>query len=553
MNKLRCAIYTRKSTEEGLDKAFNSLDAQREACEAYVTSQKAEGWVLVPGAYDDGGFSGGTMDRPALARLLGDVRDGKVDVIVVYKVDRLTRALSDFARIVDVLDAAGASFVSVTQAFNTTTSMGRLTLNVLLSFAQFEREVIAERVRDKVAQSKARGIWMGGNLPLGYDVYDRKLLANPAEAATVVHIYRSYLDQPSVRALKGALDTQCVRTKVQHGKTGPRGGVLFSRGALYWMLSNPIYIGKLRHKDKLHDGQHDGIVPLDLWNAVQAKLKASATERGNATTCNGSALLTSMIRDAAGRPMSPSFAVKDRRRYHYYVSSISKDIDRGVKGTSAAPIVRVPARRIEEAVREALRSLLMDQLQLAELFDDGDTTTTRRRLTTAAELARHLGPHAKDGAHSLLARLNFSLTVHGDRVEASVARSALLAALDHNVATAADEDQRIALIVDTNLTHRKRGARLIIAGPAPTKKAPDPKLIALVTKAHQARTALFAHAAPRGNRHIERLARLAYLAPDITSAILDGTQPPTLTSRNLLKLPSLPFGWPEQRQMLGFA
>ena len=553
MKKLRCAIYTRKSTEEGLDMAFNSLDAQREACEAYVTSQKAEGWVLVPGDYDDGGFSGGTMDRPALARLLGDVRAGKVDVIVVYKVDRLTRALSDFARIVDVLDAAGASFVSVTQAFNTTTSMGRLTLNVLLSFAQFEREVIAERVRDKVAQSKARGIWMGGNVPLGYDVRDRKLLANPAEAATVVHIFQSYLDQPSVRALKAELDTQDVRTKVQQGKTGPRGGVSFSRGALYWLLSNPIYIGKLRHKDKLHEGQHDGIIPLELWDAVQAKLKDSAAERGNATTGNDTALLTGMIHDAAGRPMSPSFTVKEGRRYHYYVSSISKEIDRGLRGAAAAPINRVPARRLEAAVRETLRTLLMDELQLAGLFSDGDTAMTRRRLATAAELARHLGPHATDGARSLLGRLNFSLTVHGDRVEASVARSALLASLDHEGGPAVDDDRRIAVIVGSNITHRKRGARLVIARNAPAEKAPDPKLIALVAKAHQARSALFSNAAPRGNRHIERLARLAYLAPDITSAILDGTQPATLTSRSLLKLPGLPLAWPEQRKILGIA
>lgn len=552
MKKLRCAIYTRKSTEEGLDMAFNSLDAQREACEAYVTSQKAEGWLLLPTAYDDGGFSGGTMDRPALARLLGDVRAGKVDVIVVYKVDRLTRALSDFARIVDVLDAAGASFVSVTQAFNTTTSMGRLTLNVLLSFAQFEREVIAERVRDKVAQSKARGIWMGGNVPLGYDVQDRKLLANPTEAATVVHIFRSYLDEPSVRALKETLDTQGVRTKVQQGKTGARGGVSFSRGALYWLLSNPIYIGKLRHKDKLHEGQHDGIIPLDLWDAVQAKLKASAAERGNATTGNGTALLTGMIRDAAGRPMSPSFTVKEGRRYHYYVSSISRDIDRGLSGASAAPVARVPARSLEAAVREALRALLLDEAQLVGLFGDGDTATTRRRLATAAEFARHFGPHAIDGAHSLLTRLNFSLIIHRDRVEASVAHSALLAALDHDVGTLAGNDHRIALMVSTNITHRKRGARLVIAGNAPAEMIPDPNLVALIAKAHRARAALFSSAAPRGNRHIERLARLAYLAPDITSAILDGTQPAMLTSRGLLKVPGLPLEWSEQRKTLGF-
>jgi site-specific DNA recombinase len=553
MKKLRCAIYTRKSTEEGLDMAFNSLDAQREACEAYVTSQKAEGWVLVPAAYDDGGFSGGTLDRPALSQLLSDVRAGKVDVIVVYKVDRLTRALSDFARIVDVLDATGASFVSVTQAFNTTSSMGRLTLNVLLSFAQFEREVIAERIRDKIAQSKARGIWMGGNVPLGYDVVDRKLHANRTEAATIIYIFECYLNQPSVRALKETLDAQGILTKIQQGKDGQRGGISFSRGALYWLLSNPIYIGKLRHKDKQYEGQHVGIVPLVLWDAVQSKLKASATERGKTTTGSGKALLTGMIHDACGRPMSPSFTVKDGRRYPYYVSSITKDIDLGLSGTSAAPITRVSARRLESAVREALRALLMDELKLVDLFDDGDTATMRRRLATAAELARKLGPHAMDGAHVLLKRLNFSLTVQRDRVESNIARAALLAALDHDSAAAEGDDRRITLFVDTNITHRKRGARLVISGTSRGEKSPDPKLVALVTKAHKARAALFSNAAPRGNRHIERLARLAYLAPDITSAILDGLQPATLTSRRLLKLPGLPLAWPEQRRMLGFA
>ncbi len=553
MKKLRCAIYTRKSTEEGLDMAFNSLDAQREACEAYVTSQKAEGWTLIRTAYADGGYSGGSMERPALARLLDDVRAGKIDVIVVYKVDRLTRALADFAKIVDIFDGAGVSFVSVTQAFNTTTSMGRLTLNVLLSFAQFEREVIAERIRDKVAQSKARGIWMGGNVPLGYDVQDRKLLANPSEAATVVHIFETYLNEPSVRALKVVLDVEGVRTKVQQGKDGQRGGLPFSRGALYWLLSNPLYIGKLRHKDKLHDGQHDGIVPNELWEAVQAKLRDSAAERGQRTTGIGSALLMGMIRDAAGRPMSPSFSVKGGRRYHYYVSSISKDIDRGLAGAIATPIARVAAGRIEVVVREALQALLTDERQLVDLLDDGDTATTRLRLATAAELARLLGPYATDGMRSLFKRLDVSLTVYGDRVEASIARAALLAALDHDDTVETEDDRRVALTVNTNITHRKRGARLIIAGNTSVAKEPDPSLVALIAKAHQARATLFSQAALRGNRHIERLARLAYLAPDITMAILDGAQPAALTSRRLLKLPAIPLGWPEQRKLLGFA
>jgi site-specific DNA recombinase len=256
MKKLRCAIYTRKSSEEGLDMAFNSLDAQREACEAYLKSQRAEGWVLLPTFYDDGGFSGGSMIRPALARLLDDVKAGLVDVIVVYKVDRLTRSLPDFAKIVDVLDAAEASFVSVTQAFNTTTSMGRLTLNVLLSFAQFEREVIAERVRDKIAQSKARGIWMGGTVPYGYRVEDRRLQVVEEEAETVRYIYAAYLEAPSVRALKERLDAEGIVSRAQLRGGKPVGGGPWGRGALHWLLRNPIYIGRLRHRDLLHDGEH---------------------------------------------------------------------------------------------------------------------------------------------------------------------------------------------------------------------------------------------------------------------------------------------------------
>jgi DNA invertase Pin-like site-specific DNA recombinase len=262
----RCAIYTRKSTAAGLEQDFNSLDAQREACEAYIKSQAHEGWKLLPQRYDDGGISGGTLDRPDLQRLLTDIEAGLVDVIVVYKVDRLTRSLTDFAKLVEVLDGHGVSFVSVTQQFNTTTSMGRLTLNVLLSFAQFEREVIGERIRDKVAQSKAKGIWMGGPVPLGYDLGDRELLVNPTEAELVREIYELYLEKGSVRALKVELDRRGVRSKVRHQKNGRvTGGGPFSRGHLYCLLANPIYIGKLPHKGKLHDGKHDAIIePGDL-------------------------------------------------------------------------------------------------------------------------------------------------------------------------------------------------------------------------------------------------------------------------------------------------
>ena len=269
----RCAVYTRKSSEEGLEQDFNSLHAQREACEAFIKSQQGEGWKLVKTAYDDGGVSGGTMERPALQRLLEDIRHGLIDAVVVYKVDRLTRSLADFAKMVEVFDAQGVSFVAVTQQFNTTTSMGRLTLNVLLSFAQFEREVTGERIRDKIAASKRKGIWMGGCPSIGYDVCDRRLVVNQAEATTVRQIYHRYLEVGSVPKLKKDLDRDGVVSKIRVSRKGIRsGGRSFSRGALYELLSNPIYIGEIRHKQERYPGQHEAILERELWEKVQQRL-----------------------------------------------------------------------------------------------------------------------------------------------------------------------------------------------------------------------------------------------------------------------------------------
>jgi site-specific DNA recombinase len=281
--RLRCAIYTRKSSEEGLDQEFNSLDAQREACEAYVRSQKHEGWSALPTLYDDPGYSGGNMERPALKRLLADIAAKRIDVVVVYKVDRLTRSLADFAKIVEVFDASSVSFVSITQAFNTTSSMGRLTLNVLLSFAQFEREVTGERIRDKIAASKKRGLWMGGQPALGYDVRDRKLVVNEAEAETVRMIFRRYLDLGSVRELKAALDAEGVVSKHRTAATGDAyGGQSFSRGALYEMLQNRVYRGEIVHKGAAYPGEHPAIVEEDLWRQVREKLESNGVERTGA-------------------------------------------------------------------------------------------------------------------------------------------------------------------------------------------------------------------------------------------------------------------------------
>jgi site-specific DNA recombinase len=319
--KVRCAVYTRKSSEEGLEQAFNSLDAQREACEAYITSQKHEGWTALANLYDDGAYSGGTMDRPALQRLLDDIRTGKIDVVVVYKVDRLTRSLADFAKIIEVFDAQRVSFVSVTQAFNTTSSMGRLTLNVLLSFAQFEREVTGERIRDKIAASKKKGMWMGGQPSLGYDVKERKLVVNEAEAETVRGIFRRYIELGTVRALRDDLAAAGVVSKRRMAADrSAYGGQRFSRGALYLMLKNRIYRGKIVHKGIAFPGEHAAIVDEELWGRVQSHLEVNRIERREGDKALEPSLLAGIVFDASSEPMTPTHAVKKGTRYRYYTS-----------------------------------------------------------------------------------------------------------------------------------------------------------------------------------------------------------------------------------------
>ncbi|MEI9931695.1 MAG: recombinase family protein [Rhizomicrobium sp.] len=292
IGKIRCAVYTRKSSEEGLEQSFNSLHAQREACEAFVLSQRHEGWSVVAKPYDDGGFSGGTMDRPGLKALLADIEAGEVDVVVVYKIDRLTRSLFDFAKIVEIFDAQKVSFVSVTQSFNTTTSMGRLTLNVLLSFAQFEREVTGERIRDKVAASKKRGMWMGGNIPLGYDLKDRKLVINEDEAATVRTIFKLYVELGAVRKVKSELDRLQLKTKVQKPASGLiKGGLLFRVGHIYTILRNRLYRGEIEHKDRSTQGDHPSIVVPTMWERVYAQLAANAAVRRTGTSSKEPSML----------------------------------------------------------------------------------------------------------------------------------------------------------------------------------------------------------------------------------------------------------------------
>ena len=344
VRKLRCAVYTRKSSEEGLDMEFNSLDAQREACEAYVASQKTEGWLLVPDRYDDGGFSGGTLERPALQRLIADIEANQVDVVVVYKIDRLSRSLMDFAKLVEVFDRNSVTFVSVTQSFNTTTSMGRLTLNILLSFAQFEREVIGERIRDKFAASRKKGMWMGGWAPLGYDVRDRKLVVNDAEAATVRMIFQRFLRVGSMTKLFLALRSEGMRTK---------GGKPVDKGYLYRILNNRAYIGEAVHKGIAYPGEQAAIVERLLWDRVHEIIGESPRKRAMRTRAQTPALLKGLIFGPTGVAMTPAHTRRNGRLYRYYVSTdvLKRDAD-------SCLIRRVPAGEIETAVIDHLRGLL---------------------------------------------------------------------------------------------------------------------------------------------------------------------------------------------------
>jgi DNA invertase Pin-like site-specific DNA recombinase len=344
VRKLRCAVYTRKSSEEGLEQEFNSLDAQREACEAFIASQKAEGWLLVPDRYDDGGISGATLERPALQRLLADIEAHRVDVVVVYKIDRLSRALMDFSKLVEIFDRNNVTFVSVTQSFNTTTSMGRLTLNILLSFAQFEREVIGERIRDKFAASRKKGMWMGGFVPLGYDVKDRKLIVNKAEATTVRKIFERFIKIGSATALVHALRTE--------GVTGKQ-GKLVDKGYVYKLLNNRVYVGDAVHKGTAYPGEHQAIIDRALWDRVHAVLRESPRKRAAHTRAQTPALLKGLIFGPTGRAMTPAHTRKGDKLYRYYVST-----DVLKRDGEACTVRRVPAAEIESAVVDQLRGLL---------------------------------------------------------------------------------------------------------------------------------------------------------------------------------------------------
>ncbi|MCH8997376.1 MAG: recombinase family protein [Proteobacteria bacterium] len=564
-----CAVYTRKSSEEGLEQDFNSLDAQREACEAFIKSQAGEGWRLVKTRYDDGGISGGTMERPALKSLLADIEARRVDIVVVYKVDRLTRSLADFAKIVEVFDRAGASFVSVTQQFNTTTSMGRLTLNMLLSFAQFEREITGERIRDKIAASKKKGMWMGGNPPLGYDVGDRKLMVNEPEAETVRHIFRRHVALGSVRCLKEELDAAGILSKVRVAESGRRwGGKPFARGALYLMLQNRIYLGEIVHKDKSYPGEHKGIVDQELWDAVQAKLTENRVERANGSAASNPSLLAGLLYDDLGNRMTPSHAVKNGKRYRYYVS---RPLITGSR-TAAPDGRRIPAAEIERLVADRVCTFLSNDAEIVEAIQgwNHEVAELKRLVERAAELSKEWVNLSPAQTRSILRALIVRIDVQATTVDIHLVPARLPDLLRGNpldlspASECAEDADRMTLSVRARFKRVGKETRMIISGIGPNESEakPDPSLIKLIVKAHRLLEKLMSEnlgigdiAESQGVHHsyVSRLIRLAFLSPEITEAILDGRQPLGLTAAKLMQVSRLPLEWRAQRQALDFS
>ncbi len=467
----RCAIYTRKSTEEGLDQAFNSLDAQREACGAFILSQRHEGWTLVDEVYEDGGYSGGSMARPGVTALLADVEAGRVDVIVVYKVDRLTRSLADFAKMVDILDRAKASFVSVTQAFNTTTSMGRLTLNVLLSFAQFEREVTGERIRDKFAASKAKGMFMGGTAPLGYRAHDRGLHIVESEADLVRSIFTRYAQLGSVRQLKDLLDAEGHRTRIQATKDGgTRGGVPFGTGTLYHILHNRIYRGEVPHKGKWYAGNHEAIIDDALWSRAAETLANNRHERLERVPRTGRSVLAGRLFDPEGRPMTTCNAKKDGKLYRYYVTQPK------LVSTSGPAAVRMSAPDLERTVVQQLALVLRNEAELARVVGD--------RLDAAA--LNNLLQDAKAGAEMLASERPAAGVVGVWLQRACIGETRL------TITVQLTND--ISHTIECYLGKVRRGydVKLVIADAA-VEVARDEVLVALVAEAHALRHLAIAH------------------------------------------------------------
>ena len=567
MTKKRCAIYTRKSTEEGLDQEFNSLHAQREACEAFVTSQRELGWKVLRARYDDGGLSGGTMDRPALQDLLADIAANRVDVVLVYKIDRLTRSLADFSKIVELFDQHDVSFVSVTQQFNTTTSMGRLTLNVLLSFAQFEREVTAERIRDKIAASKKKGIWMGGPPPLGYDVMNKKLVPNEREAETVRWLFTKFIELKSVTKLKLQAERKGILSKIRfRPRSGQQyGGKPISRGGLTVMLRNPIYTGQISHQGELYSGIHDAILSTEVWNRAQRVLDGHGRKQSLGTADKVHRPFAGLAFDESGDRLNLVRLRKGTSIYRYYVSN---RLCRGPR-TDDSPI-RLPAPKLEAAVLDALQHHLKSPSELIE--QHGLVVlplhTQRKILNAASECAELLEVTEEPNQlpWEFVTNCIDRIVVFQNRIVIRVNSAGLLTGLGVDEASRSHADlldQPPELQVPIALVKRGRAARLVITNVDGQLAAKNQALIKLVARAHHRFELLASGKAGSPGEiavqertdpsELSRTLQLATLAPDIVQAILQGKQPSDLTATKLKKLKNLSLCWQEQRELLGFS
>jgi site-specific DNA recombinase len=550
----RCAIYTRKSSDEGLEQEYNSLHAQRESCEAFIKSQSGEGWRIVKTPYDDGGYSGGTMDRPALQQLLADIRKGLIDVVVVYKVDRLSRALADFAKMVELFDARDVSFVAVTQQFNTTTSMGRLTLNVLLSFAQFEREVIGERIRDKIAASKRKGMWMGGTRPLGYEIHEGKLVVNEAEAEIVRHIFNRYLELGRVPPLMRELAASGVVSGIKISKSGNhQGGNPLSRGGLYHLLGNPVYVGEIRHKRERHPGQHEPTVSRELWEQVQKKLRGGAMRHGEGIKgeAAGSPLAGKLF-DEGGEPLYVQGAKKGARQYRYYVSKslvLGQSRDPGMAWRMSAP-------EVERLVRAAAGRLLGEHGIIAQALEESGIDG--HRLPSILNIAKAWAERTDSSNESgpVLAKLIDRVELKSEGIQVTLKLPIL--------ESGQDCDARPTYLVLSQfmpMQMKRRGIemRLILEGDVTANRVDLPLLKAIARARSWSQDLISGRVRGVGElarreqldrRSVRRQLRLAFLSPRIADAIVEGRQPPDLTVIKLTRRVELPAIWAAQEQAL---
>lgn len=541
---LRCAIYTRKSSEEGLEQDFNSLDAQREACEAYIKSQQHEGWVLVEKQYNDGGFSGGTLERPALKKLLADIEAGKVDIIVVYKVDRLTRSLMDFSKIVELFDKQEASFVSITQHFNTTTSMGRLTLNILLSFAQFEREVTGERIRDKMAASKKKGMWMNGTGPLGYINENRTLRIDEENAKKINLIFDKFLELKNINQLKTYLEENNIKTK---------SGKSFYKGHLYRILSNKTYIGKITHKEKVYEGLHEGIINEDTFDQVQKILSANKTMQRNQIDRKNPSLLAGKLFDDKNNYMSPSHSNKNGKRYRYYISQAV--IQHRMQ--DAGKISKIPAGEIEKVVTQEIKNYISDSNNIQPLLKESNIYKQKAILADITEKFDN----------QFIRTILSKVVIHKEKVEITICQNQLLKTYeaiyqksDFPEEIKGETKNPIVLTKNIKITATaKNGSVLILTDSNAQQPEINPQLVKAIAKSYLWNKQILSgqvkdsvgiqkregHQKPR---YIQNILNLRFLAPDIIEAILNGTQRRDLSVQQLFAVKTL--DWNEQRKVL---